>query len=229
MISGFASNGQLVNAESLFAQLRREGLSPDEFSFHSMLKATKPASDPRAALKYYGLMRAEGIQPTAITYSLLATALSTHGLGADAAKLARMDERRTGNPLDESCYTTLLRACARVSPPHHAAAKREAIWLWSRMQQARMKPLNNPRAVSSLLRCLGNTGDFDRARRLFEAAPRPRSPLVWREMIQVCNLCGEPDFAGKVLEQEVGGIEGLTSRWAVKDGVAEPEGPSAGT
>jgi hypothetical protein len=62
-----------------------------------------------------------------------------------------------------------------------------------------------PRCVVHILRTLGNARDFGAARLVFELVPLPRPPAVWSEMLRVCNLCGEPAFASRLLAEAGGG------------------------
>lgn len=62
LIHAFARQGQLVNAESLVAQLTKQGLRPDEFTFNSLLQAAAIGRLPRRALQYYHRMRHDGVQ-----------------------------------------------------------------------------------------------------------------------------------------------------------------------
>ena len=55
------------------------------------------------------------------------------------------------------------------------------------------------RCVAGHLVALGNAGDFDGARELFDAQPTPRDPRVWAAMTQVTNLSDEPAYASSVL------------------------------
>ena len=47
----------------------------------------------------------------------------------------------------------------------------------------------------AIIRTLGNAGDIEGARALFEQLPKPRPQAVWKEMLRLCNQCGETSFA----------------------------------
>ena len=49
------------------------------------------------------------------------------------------------------------------------------------------------------IRILGAASDFDGAKAVFDEAPRPRSAQMWAEMIQACNMCGDPSFASGIV------------------------------
>lgn len=62
MIDGFARKGQLVNVESLVAQLKRQGLLPNEYTFHALQRAAAVAQSPAHALEYFNMMCNAGVQ-----------------------------------------------------------------------------------------------------------------------------------------------------------------------
>ena len=209
MIDGFAQEGQLVNAESLVAQLKRQGHRPDDFTFSSLLRAAAVAFEPRRALTYYRMMRNEGVPPSSGTLSLLAEALAADGSGVDAVRIARQEVSDVGLELDRGCCCALLRGCAKAGAAHKVQARESALWLWAYMgrEGSGYDPLRDSRATRDLLRCLGAAEDFEQAREIFERAPRPRSPKVWQEMIKVCNACQKPEYALRIISQG-GQVEG---------------------
>ena len=108
-----------------------------------------------------------------------------------------------GLELDRGCCAALLRGCAKAGAAYKVEARESALWLWEYMGRdaSGYDPLRDSSATRDLLRCLGAAEDFAEARRVFERAPRPRSPKVWQEMIKVCNACGEPEYALRIISQ----------------------------
>ncbi|KAL1523895.1 hypothetical protein AB1Y20_018814 [Prymnesium parvum] len=200
MAAGFAREGQLVNAESVVAQLRQAGLRANAYTYNALLLAASEAAAPRRAREYLAMMRKDGLQPSAISLTLLAQALACDGSGVDAVTIAREESQRT--MLDAGCCRALLHACAHSRAEQSAEALLAARWVWKYMaRKLRIPPDSDSRALCSMLRCFGRATDFDGAREAFESAPRPRSPKVWEEMIRVCNACGQPEYALSIVSQ----------------------------
>jgi len=216
-------------------------LAPDVYTFNGLIRAAVQGGRPRRALAYRRLMRKEGVAANVVTVSLLAAAHSASGQplrGVEEARrlLASGELRR----LDRASYGRLLAACAEAGrgrggdgggggglramrraaaaplaavSAEAAAARDQALWLEQTLRADRRARglLAEPHATFHLIRTLGNAGDFEGARRVFEAAPRPRPELVWSEMLRCCNVCGEPAFASDVLASEAGAQAGITS------------------
>ncbi|KAL3907059.1 MAG: hypothetical protein SGPRY_010314, partial [Prymnesium sp.] len=178
MIDGFARKGQLVNVESLVAQLKRQGLLPNEYTFHALQRAAAVAQSPAHALEYFNMMCNAGVQAnirvwlldpewvaSSISLTLLANALTKDGMGVEAVEIARIQVTNHSVELDYGCCSALLMAASRARAECCKEARDGALWLWGRMlDMPGHQPMLDSTSLCNLLRCLGRAGDFLGAR-----------------------------------------------------------------
>ena len=120
--------------------------------------------------------------------------------------------------LDTPACIQLLRGCADASAPTRALACEEALWLWAKMDELALGGADGSESKelcrALLIRNLGNARNLDGARRVFDAAPMPRTADVWEAMLAVqAQLRLDPQLSANItgvaltqLVQQGGGV-----------------------
>ena len=197
LIDGCARQAQLLNAEALAAQMDGLGVKRDAYTYNALISAAARAGRVNRALAQRRMMRRSGVAADAVTLTLLARALADESRGVEALRLARQAADGAGVKFDARLAAALLYAATRTRERDAKEAAEHARWVWAEMGRRRVVP--DARCVAGHLVALGNAGDFDGARELFDAQPTPRDPRVWAAMTQVTNLSDEPAYASSVL------------------------------
>ncbi|XP_004295922.1 PREDICTED: pentatricopeptide repeat-containing protein At5g66520-like [Fragaria vesca subsp. vesca] len=108
LISGFANNGECVNAVSLFKRMEDEGVAPNEVTFVCVLSACSRVGMVDEGLKVFRSMKSRfGVEPGVQHYGCLVDLLGRAGMLEEAKKVV------TKMPMGPDSYVlgALLNAC----------------------------------------------------------------------------------------------------------------------
>ncbi|SNX82490.1 uncharacterized protein MEPE_01196 [Melanopsichium pennsylvanicum] len=131
VLDAFASSGNLSAVQHYLAQMSSLGLSPDNHTHHSMVKAYMKSSQYLPAISLLNSLEASGTPAAMATYTLLINRLLDSVDLPNGAKESR-DElqaltwnmfyhmRLTSHPVpDAPLYALMIRACAKGVPQPH--------------------------------------------------------------------------------------------------------------
>ncbi|PKU73508.1 pentatricopeptide repeat-containing protein At2g22410, mitochondrial [Dendrobium catenatum] len=123
IIMGYGFHGHGSKAVTLFEQLKREGVVPDDITFVGVLSACGHAGLVSEGRRYFFDMKAEfGIEPKPVHYACMVDLLGRVGLLDDAYELVR----NMPIELDEAGWGALLNACkvhGNLKLGHYAGEK----------------------------------------------------------------------------------------------------------
>ncbi len=135
LLSGLATSGGLPEARRVLATMRATaGCAPDARSYTALAEAARRGgtlADVRGAVDE---LFAAGLRPTAVTLTVVLTALGDAGAWREARSLAAEWPRRYGFGRNAYAYNALLRACTRAGQPG------EALAVFRESQAARVLP-----------------------------------------------------------------------------------------
>jgi pentatricopeptide repeat protein len=111
MMKGFIANGLESTAKTLLDELSDKGMMATRSSFHGLLNARVNAKDLKGAWKLVEEMQAAGIQPNAVTCSILMKGRlnGTADVSRVLALIESMDQ-----PMDEVLFLSVVEACIRT-------------------------------------------------------------------------------------------------------------------
>ena len=226
LMSGFAAQGELTNAEALMLQMRSMGVRPDTYTLNALLRACGARRRPYRALAHLRILTKGGAQACradAASLTLLSGCLGPPGLGMRALKEARY-AARAGAALDLRSRAMLLRACSGVAPQEGGAAREGALWLWAEGGATVLSgQCYDDACVLAMMRVLARAGDLDGARQVFESQPPPHSAAAWGEMLRLEQDHGRSGLVLAELGVEVD-EEGVAVTAGGKLGTLRPPG-----
>jgi pentatricopeptide repeat protein len=203
LMDGFGRQGQLLNCESLIAQMRRQpGLAPDTYTYNALLRAAATADRPRRALAHYRLMQSFGVRADATTLTLLVAVQCALDRPLAAVQTARETLEASSLeelPVDLPLLVGILRACADSSYGEDAqpgVAREQSLWFLSRMR-AQAEAHRNRRASSPPKGESGVDGAYV-SDELF--APIVAKPLAIRDLIRTLGNAGDFENARRAFE-----------------------------
>jgi len=113
LMKGYLATGQQTAAERVLKQLKARGVPCTPASYHGLLQARAQARDQAGAWRLISDMRAEGLEPNAVTCSILlkgASGSSSHAKGV--RKILDLIDGLSG-PLDEVLLSAVVETCTR--------------------------------------------------------------------------------------------------------------------
>jgi pentatricopeptide repeat protein len=111
MMKGYIAHGREAEAKSLLVEISKKGMVATRASFHGLLNARVNARDLRGAWKLVEDMQAVGIQPNAVTCSILLKS-KLNSLADVSRVLALIDAM--DQPMDEVLFLSVVEACIRT-------------------------------------------------------------------------------------------------------------------
>merc|ERR1719379_1288735 len=111
MMKAYIAHGQEEVAKDLLAELSDKGLAATRSSFHGLLNARVNARDLKGAWKLVEDMQAAGLQPNAVTCSILMKG-RLNSLADVSRVLALIDAME--QPMDEVLFLSVVEACIRT-------------------------------------------------------------------------------------------------------------------
>jgi len=110
MILGYAQNGQVPEALTLYERMQQENFKPDNITFVAVLSACINADMVKEGQKYFDSISAKGMTPTLDHYACMVTLLGRSGRIDKAVDLIQ------GMPHQPSCriWSTLLSVCTKA-------------------------------------------------------------------------------------------------------------------
>lgn len=109
MILGYAQNGQVLEALTLYERMQQENFKPDNITFVGVLSACINADMVKEGQKYFDSISEHGIAPSLDHYACMITLLGRSGSVDKAVDLIQ------GMPHEPNCriWSTLLSVCAK--------------------------------------------------------------------------------------------------------------------
>lgn len=111
MMKGYIAHGEDAAAKGLLTELSDKGMAVSRASFHGLLNARVNARDLKAAWKLVEEMQAAGMEPNAVTCSILIKG-RLNSLADLARVLALIDAME--QPMDEVLFLSVVEACIRT-------------------------------------------------------------------------------------------------------------------
>ncbi|KAL6073169.1 Chlororespiratory reduction 2 [Balamuthia mandrillaris] len=214
-------HGHAKEALELFGQMEQAGVSPDPFTFTSVLKACGSIADLETGKRVHAQLLRRGLLPNV----RLSTALiSMYG------KCGRMDKARA--VFQRMKRRDVVAWNSMIAEEIQCGHAKEALLLFQQMQQARVPPdsltytsvlqacattknLELGKRVhaqflrrgslslsesNALINMYGKCGRIDEAGAVFKAMKK-RNVASWTAMIQACTQCGHEKEALELLQQ----------------------------
>lgn len=178
--------GHLERAFGLVKDMiQKEGIQPNSHTYDTLIQGCGRWGELDAALRLFYSMRAAGIAPTIITYSVAidACAKCDATVAVDQAFELMMEMKRSGLEPNLVTYNSLIHTCAR--------AKRADLAFKALQFMREDRVLPDIITLCSLVDACGRIGDVSRAFEIFEQLPRefpsikPNVP-VYNALIHAC-------------------------------------------
>jgi pentatricopeptide repeat protein len=157
IIKGFAHAKDVDKVVSVYEEMKRHGLQPNNITYNTMLNAFAQSG----AMQRVPLLLAEmkeanpPVEPDVVTYSTIIKGYCSIGSLDRALQILRgmMDDGR--HAPDEVVYNSLLDGCAREQRPD------EALWLLAEMKTSGVTPSNY--TLSMLVKLMGRCRRLEKA------------------------------------------------------------------
>jgi len=158
MMKGYISHGQESAAQDLLAELSHRGMAATRASFHGLLNARVNARDLKGAWSLVEEMQASGINPNAVTCSILLKGkLSSN---ADVSRVLALIEAMD-QPMDEVLFLSVVEACIRTGRLDLLSRQTEKF-----LSQDQAVTLAAP-TFGSMIKAYGHARDVKRVRELW--------------------------------------------------------------
>jgi len=162
MMKGYIAVGQEADAKSLLHNLTIKGMTASRTSFHGLLNARVNAKDLKGAWRLVEEMQGVGIQPNAVTCSILLKG-KLSSLADVSRVLALIDAME--QPMDEVLFLAVVEACIRTGKLDLLSKQTEKF-----LNQGVPVNLTAP-TFGSMIKAYGQAHDVKRVREL------------WRQML----------------------------------------------
>ncbi|KAJ6889475.1 pentatricopeptide repeat-containing protein [Populus alba x Populus x berolinensis] len=223
MISSYAKNGKFVESLNLFVQMQSEGVTPDGYTFVSVLSACSNLGDLEFG-KYIhylvgDLSQSEVMVGTALTemyaqcgdvdiafavfikigkrdvfcWNVIIKALALHGRSEEAIKIF-LQMLKTGLKPNDFTFTSALFACS------HGGLVEEGHIIFKSMEKD-YKIIPKTTHYGCLIDMLCRNGQLEEAMLLVEAMPFKPDVAIWGALLGGCRVTGDLKLAEKVVEK----------------------------
>ncbi|KAJ6883044.1 hypothetical protein NC651_029343 [Populus alba x Populus x berolinensis] len=223
MISSYAKHGKFVESLNLFVQMQSEGVTPDGYTFVSVLSACSNLGDLEFG-KYIhylvgDLSQSEVMVGTALTemyaqcgdvdkafavfikigkrdvfsWNVIIKALALHGRSEEAIKIFLL-MRKTGLKPNDFTFTSALFACS------HGGLVEEGHIIFKSMEKD-YKIIPKITHYGCLIDMLCRNGQLEEAMLLVEAMPFKPDVAIWGALLGGCRVTGDLKLAEKVVEK----------------------------
>lgn len=223
MISSYAKHGKFVESLNLFVQMQSEGVTPDGYTFVSVLSACSNLGDLEFG-KYIhylvgDLSQSEVMIGTALTemyaqcgdvdkafavfikigkrdvfcWNVIIKALALHGRSEEAIKIFLL-MRKTGLKPNDFTFTSALFACS------HGGLVEEGHIIFKSMEKD-YKIIPKITHYGCLIDMLCRNGQLEEAMLLVEAMPFKPDVAIWGALLGGCRVTGDLKLAEKVVEK----------------------------
>eukprot|EP00210_Caulerpa_lentillifera_P004474 g4269.t1 len=151
----------------IYLKMKKSGLRPDRFTYHSLLAACSISGDHTRTLMYLYQMNQAKIKPSAMTYTTLIDLYARHSDPTNRRKylktcfslLKQMERNQVS--MDTRVFASMISACAKVKAPDHA------LKLISRMKAMGLSP--DRYIYNSLIRLWTSVKNTEEAFSVFDA------------------------------------------------------------
>ncbi|XP_058090279.1 pentatricopeptide repeat-containing protein At2g13600-like [Magnolia sinica] len=221
IIAGFVQHNHPKEAISIFRQMQKEGVEPNEFTLVSALNACSLFEDTTQAYQIYALVIRSGFESNVFLTNAFLTALTRHGKLTEAKELFEKCREK-----DIVSWNAMMAGYLQFSYSD--------VWgFWCRMNREGVRPdkftfasvltglaalssMNNGLQVHAQLVKYGHGDDICVGNALVDMYLKNRSLIggskafdempekdvvSWTQMASGCLLCGEPSQALKIIEQ----------------------------
>lgn len=158
MMKGYISHGQEAAAQALLSELTDKGMAATRASFHGLLNARVNARDLRGAWRLVEEMQGKGINPNAVTCSILLKG-KLSSLADVSRVLALIDAM--DQPMDEVLFLSVVEACIRTGRLDLLSRQTEKF-----LSQSPSVQLTAP-TFGSMIKAYGHARDVKRVRELW--------------------------------------------------------------
>jgi len=158
MMKGYIACGQESAAKTLLAELSNQGMAATRSSFHGLLNARVNARDLRGAWRLVEEMQASGINPNAVTCSILLKG-KLSSLADVSRVLALIDSM--DQPMDEVLFLSVVEACIRTGRLDLLSRQTEKF-----LSQGSAVSLTAP-TFGSMIKAYGHARDVKRVKELW--------------------------------------------------------------
>merc|ERR1719316_2233779 len=159
MMKGFIANGLESTAKTLLGELSDKGMVATRSSFHGLLNARVNAKDMKGAWKLVEDMQAAGIQPNAVTCSILMKG-KLNSLADVSRVLALIDSM--DQPMDEVLFPSVVEACIKSGRLDMLSRQTEKF-----LKQGASASLTAP-TYGSMIKAYGHARDVKRVWHLWD-------------------------------------------------------------
>merc|ERR1719316_2323280 len=159
MMKGFIANGLESTAKTLLGELSDKGMVATRSSFHGLLNARVNAKDMKGAWKLVEDMQAAGIQPNAVTCSILMKG-KLNSLADVSRVLALIDSM--DQPMDEVLFPSVVEACIKSGRLDMLSRQTEKF-----LKQGASATLTAP-TYGSMIKAYGHARDVKRVWHLWD-------------------------------------------------------------
>lgn len=166
-------------ATQLLVRMRREGVTPNAFTFGALALAYARASAWRDALSLLQVMESDGVRPNTIILSNIVNACAEAGEARSATTLVRGMEARYGVTPDVACMNAAIKACSRGAQWQTALALLEDLG-----------PRATVRSYCTTLAALARAGQSAKALQLLERMDAAGLPFSQPCVTAAIAACG---------------------------------------
>ncbi|PKC66235.1 TPR-like protein [Rhizophagus irregularis] len=182
-------------ARLLFREMQRFGLSPDVYTYTSLINAYVKASDINKAEKIFSEMKKAGIEPSITTYNVL---MSYYAKKKDIKKLRQIFNEIVIRNIQPDNFTYCCLMDGFVSNNDF----RSAITLLNDMQNRNLKL--DAHVYTVLIKAYMKIGNFSKAKSLYETMIKDKVDptfVTYAVLIDGHARIGELDFSRKLLTE----------------------------
>ncbi|KAG5253495.1 hypothetical protein IMY05_001G0115700 [Salix suchowensis] len=189
MIRGLVLNYCFQESIEVYHSMRKEGLSPDSFTFPFVLKACARVLDSELGLKMHSLV----VKADGVVWNAAISGLAMSGHVKDAFGLFGQMEKSGIKP-DRNTFVGLLCACT------HAGLVDEGRQYFNSMERV-FKLTPEIEHYGCMVDLLGRAGCLDEAHQLIKGMPIEANAIVWGALLGGCRLHRDTQLGEVVLKQ----------------------------
>ncbi|CAN1192521.1 Pentatricopeptide repeat-containing protein At2g21090 [Linum perenne] len=207
LIAGYARNGQGHKAFELFTKMMRFRVSPDQFTFSSVLCACASLASLKHGKQVHGHLlridfRPNTIVKDAVLWNTMLSALAQHGRGEEAIRM-----------LNEM-------VSSGVAP--NRITLEEGLRVFESMTMVDGHGIvPDDEHYACLIDLLGRGGDFENLANQLRMLPCEPSERIWNSLLGVCSIHGNMEPGSPAAHLLLSSVYGELGRWDLVEKVRE--------